>query len=283
MSENIPNKHPGIPDAVLRAMTNPTDVPQKVESKYPTDTIPLPTKGWFYPEGHPLSSGEIEVKQMTAKEEDLLSNQDLIRKGKILDKLLQSLVINKAIKIDDILVPDKNAIFISIRRLAYGDEYPVSVTCPACSTSNRVTINLGSIENKPFSFEKYPKGENSFSFKLPKSGINITYKLLNQTDENAIEAEVTQLKKIHKESSRDLTTRLKYMITSIDGNRDTMAIRKFVDEELVAKDSLELRKFIRDNNPDIDMSFDFVCSNCSHERRLDVPIGISFLWPLLES
>jgi hypothetical protein len=283
MPENVSNRNPSIPDAVLRAMTNPTDVPQKVESKYPTDTIPLPTKGWFYPDGHPLSNGEIELKQMTAKEEDLLSNQDLIRKGKILDKLLESLVVNKAIKINDILVPDKNAIFISIRRLAYGDDYPVSITCPACSASNKVTINLGSIENKPFEFDQYPRGENSFLFKLPKSGITLTYKLLSQIDEDSIEAEIKQLVKMNKESSKHLTTRLKYMITSVDGNGDKMVIRKFVDEGLVAKDSLELRKHIRNNTPDIDMSFDFICDSCSHERRLDIPIGVSFLWPLLES
>lgn len=282
MTENSSSKQIlGVPDAVLKAMS---DTSKKTETKYPTDVIPLPTRGWFYPIGHPLSSGQIELKQMTAKEEDLLANQQLIKNGKVLDKLLESLVINKSIKTEEILIPDKNAIFISIRRLAYGDEYPVNVTCPSlgCSATNKVVVNLSTIENKPFNFDNYPAGENSFIFKLPHSGITLTYKLLNQIDEQSIEAELTQLKKLYKEASKDLTTRFKYIITSIDGNSDKNIIRKFVDEQLMAKDSLALRRQMRETNPDIDLSFDFKCNSCSLERRIDIPIGVSFLWPDIE-
>ena len=269
----------GIPDAVLKAMS---DIPQKSEVKYPTDIIPLPTKGWFYEEGNPLSSGEIELKQMTAKEEDILANIQLRKNGKFLEKLLESLIVNKAIKTEEILIPDKNAIFIAIRRLAYGDEYPITITCPSCSETNKVVVNLSSIENAPFNFDAYPKGENSFEFKLP-SGVTVTYKLLNQIDENNVEAELNQIKKMNKDASKELTTRLKYLLGSIDGNTDRVSIRKFVDEQLMARDSLALRKYMRVNNPDIDFSFDFKCSNCGHERRQDIPMGISFLWPDLES
>jgi phage FluMu protein Com len=254
-----------------------------MENKYPTDVIPLPTKGWFYPEGHPLSSGEIELKQMTAKEEDILANTQLRKNGKFLEKLLESLIVNKSIKQEDILVPDKNAIFLAIRRLAYGDEYPVSITCPSCLEVNRVTINLSTVENKPFDFDSHPKGVNAFDYKLPSSGITVTYKLLNQIDERDTEAELTNFKKLNKDISREYTTRLKYLIIGLDGNADKGAIRKFVDEQLSAKDSLALRKQMRETNPDIDFSFDFVCNNCSHERRQDIPLGLSFLWPDFES
>jgi hypothetical protein len=257
---------------------------QKSETKYPTDIIPLPTKGWFYPENHPLASGEIELKQMTAKEEDILANSQLRKNGKFLEKLLESLIVNKSIKQEDILIPDKNAIFIAIRRLAYGEEYPVTVTCSSCMEPNKVVVNLSTIENRPFNFEPYQKGENSFSFKFPTSGITITYKLLNNIDEKNIEAEMSQMKKLGQETSKELTTRLKYLITSIDGNIDRASIRKFVDsEQLKAKDSLALRKYMRDNNPDIDFSFDFKCNNCGNERRQDIPMGLSFLWPDFES
>lgn len=254
-----------------------------MENKYPTDVIPLPTKGWFYPEGHPLSSGEIELKQMTAKEEDILANTQLRKNGKFLEKLLESLIVNKSIKQEDILVPDKNAIFLAIRRLAYGDEYPVSITCPSCLEVNRVTINLSTVENKPFDFDSHPKGSNGFNFKLPSSGITVTYKLLNQIDEQNAESELTNFKKLNKDISREYTTRLKYLITALDGNTDKGAIRKFVDEQLSAKDSLALRKQMRETNPDIDFSFNFSCNNCSHERRQDIPLGLSFLWPDFES
>jgi len=249
------------------------------ENKYPTDIIPLPTKGWFYPEGHPLTSGEIELKQMSAKEEDILANPQLRKNGKFLEKLLEALIVNKDIKQQEILVPDKNAIFISIRRLAYGDEYPILVTCAACGEQNKVVVNLGLVENKPFAFDNYKKGENSFSFKLPNSGITVTYKLLNQVDEKNVEIELNQLKKISPEASKELTTRLKWVITSLDGNPDKGAIRKFIDDQLRAKDSLALRKHMRETTPDIDFAFDFVCESCGHERRQDIPMGLSFLWP----
>ena len=252
------------------------------ENKYPTDVIPLPTKGWFYPESNPLSSGEVELKQMTAKEEDILANIQLRKSGKFLEKLLESLIVDKSIKQEDILVPDKNAIFIAIRRLSYGDEYPVTVTCPACMEPNKVVVNLSTIENRPFNFDTYTKGENTFTCKLP-CGVTVTYKLQNQVDEKNIEAELNQMKKLNQESSRELTTRLKYLLTSIDGNTDRVSIRKFVDEQLMAKDSLALRRHMRDNNPDIDFSFDFKCTSCGHERRQDIPMGLSFLWPDLES
>jgi hypothetical protein len=266
-----------VPDFVTKAVT---DIPQSRDIiKYPTEIIPLPTKGWFYPEGHILSSGEIEIKQMTAKEEDLLANQELIRKGKVLDKLLESVIVNKAIKLDEILIPDTNAIFIAMRRLAYGDEYDVLIECPRCSAQNKVKIDLSKLSYKPFNFDEYPKGQNNFTFKLPSSGVTITYKLMSKIDEQSIDAELAQIKKISKENTGELTTRLKYLFTSIDGNMDRVGIRRFIEEKMVAKDSLALRKHMREYNPDVDMTFDFKCSECDLERRLDMPLGSSFLFP----
>jgi hypothetical protein len=279
--ETIPIRRATVP--IPDFVANAAAAQKQPETKYPSELIPLPTKGWFYPEGHILSSGEVEVKQMTAKEEDILANQELIKKGKVLDKLIESLLVNKSIVPSEILVPDKNAIFLGIRRLAYGDDYAVSITCPKCDKSNSVKINLGLLNNKPFDFDKHPKGQNAFLFQLPKSGIQVTYKLLNQIDEKSIELELEGLKKTNKESSNELTTRLRYLITSIDGNTDKSAIRKFVDTTLSAMDSLALRKHIKENNPDVDMSFDFKCADCDFERRMDVPMGASFLWPDIDS
>ena len=265
-----------VPDFVTKVAT---DIPQPKDVKYPTETIPLPTKGWFYPESNVLSTGEIEIKQMTAKEEDLLANQELIKKGKVLDKLLESVIVNKAIKLEEVLVPDKNAIFIAMRRLAYGDEYQASVTCPQCESQNKVKINLSELAYKPFNFDNHQKGENSFIFKLPHSGVTITYKLMSGIDEQAINSELAQIKKISKENTGELTTRLKYLLTSVDGNSDRVHIRKFVEESLSARDSLAIRRHIKEYNPDVDMAFDFKCSECEFERRLDMPLGASFLFP----
>ena len=281
-NQKIPIRRPtvNVPDFVAQAATG---VPQPKENKFPTEVIPLPTKGWFYPEGSPLSSGEVELKQMTAREEDILANQELIKKGKVLDKLMESVIVNKAVRIEDILIPDKNAIFVAIRRLAYGDEYSVGITCPNCSAQNKAKINLAELAYKTFNFDACPKGQNSFTFQLPSSGVTITYKLLNQVEESSIDAELAQLKKINKENTGELTTRLKYVIMSIDGNPDRAGIRRFVEEKLSAKDSLALRRHMREHNPDVDMTFNFKCSECELERRLDMPIGASFLWPDIDA
>ena len=265
----------------LRRSTEPTKSTEP--PKYPTDVIPLVTHGWFYEENHPLASGEIEIKQMTAREEDILANQELIRKGKVLDHLLRSLIVNREINIKDILNPDKNAIFIAIRRFAYGDTYSVNLNCPACSKRTQADINLAELAEKPLDLEKFPKGKNSFPFTLPNSKTQITYKLLNQVDEDLLEKELEGLRKINKESAGELTTRLKHIITAVDGDSEPATIRSFVDEQLLAKDSRALREYIRDNTPNIDMTFDFKCNECSLERRLEVPIGASFLWPDFES
>jgi len=267
-----------------KSSTVTTPVPVVEEPKYPSEVIPLPTKGWFYPEGHPLTSGEIEVKQMTAREEDLLSNQELIKKGKVLEKLLETLIVNKNIKLDEILTPDKNAIFMAIRRLAYGDDYAVSITCPSCANQSKVNINLSELQYKSFDFESHQKGSNSFEFKLPNGKV-ITYKILNGSDDTSIDAELNNLKKMVKDGNTpDWSTRLKYIITSVEGNTDKGFIRKFVDSsQLMAKDSFALRKHIRELMPDVDLTFDYKCENCNLERRLDIPMGVSFLWPDFES
>ena len=264
-----------------------TNIPpsQSPQPRYPADIIELPTKGRFYPEGHPLANGEIEIKQITAREEDILANQDLIRKGKVLDRLLQSVLVNKDIDVKDILMPDKNAIFVAIRRLAYTDKYPVTITCPSCGEKTKVDIDLGKLKDKDVVVESFPRGKNEFSFTLPKSQIVITYKILNQRDDDAIEQELVGLRKLSGEDSNAVTTRFKHTITSVNGNSDKEYICKFVDEEFLASDARAFRDHMRNTIPDIDMRFDFKCPNgrCELERRIDIPVGASFLWPDLES
>ena len=249
------------------------------ESKFPTEVINLPSKGWFYPETNPLSSGTLELKMMTAKEEDILTSRNLIQKNIVLDKLLESVVIDKSIKLDDMLICDRNAAFFAIRRLAYGDQYEAKVTCGRCGKENDITIDLGKMDNRPFEFEKYPKGENNFTFKLPVSGVTVTFKLLSKKEESAIDLELQGLTRINKDISKEVTTRLAYLITSVNGDTETSRIRRFVSEEFLSKDSLAFRKHVRDNMPDINSTFDFTCAHCGLERREETPMGVSFFWP----
>lgn len=260
-------------------VSQPVPAQQKMENKFPTEVINLPSKGWFYPADNPLSSGQLELKMMTAKEEDILTSPNLIQKNIVLDKLLESVVINKTISLDDMLICDRNAAFFAIRRLAYGDTYEATLTCGRCGKENAISIDLGKMDNRPFDFEKYPKGENAFTFKLPYSGKTVTFKLLTKKDENLIDQELKGMEKISKDLRREITTRLGHIITALDGNNDRAAIRRFVNEELVSKDSLALRTHLRETMPDIDTTFDFQCTNCNLERKEETPMGVSFFWP----
>ena len=90
-----------------------------MESKYPTETIDLPSGGKLYPQDSPLSSGKIEIKYMTAKEEDILTSANLIKKGVVIDRLLDSIIVTEGVGIDDLILGDKNAIMVAARILAY--------------------------------------------------------------------------------------------------------------------------------------------------------------------
>jgi hypothetical protein len=255
-------------------------VPQLVEQKFPTEVINLPSKGWFYSSDNPLSNGQIELKMMTAKEEDILTSPNLIQKNIVLDKLLEAVVVNKAIALDDMLICDRNAAFFAVRRLAYGDQYDAKLTCGRCGKENSVVIDLAKMDNRPFDFEKYPKGDNSFTFKLPYTGKTVIFKLLTKKDENAIEAELKGLEeKVSKDFRREITTRLGHIIIAVDGVTERAQVRRFVNEQLVSRDSLALRSHLREFMPDIDTTFDFVCQHCSLERKEETPMGVSFFWP----
>jgi hypothetical protein len=233
----------------------------------PTEIVELPSLGLIYPESSPLSSGKIEMKYMTAKEEDILTNQNYINKGIVLDELIKSLIVSD-INYDDLCVGDKNAILIASRILGYGKDYTFMWG------NEEQNIDLTTIENKPLDPKLFKKGVNELPFTLPSTNNVITFKFLTGNDEKKIKAEVEGLKKINKNSSTELSTRLKYMITSINGNRDSKDIRDFVDV-MLARDSRALREYVKEVQPDIDLTF---FPNGSDEKST-IPIGLSFFWP----
>ena len=237
------------------------------EFKIPTEMVDLPSKGLLYPEGNPLAEGKVEMKYMTAKEEDILTNQAYIKQGIVLDKLLQSLIVTK-INYEDLIVGDKNALMVAARVLGYGKDYDFVYDDEPC------TVDLSTIENKPFDESLIKKGTNEFSYTLPNSGNLITFKILTAGDDKKIDAELAGLKKINKDSSPELSTRLKYLITSVNGDREAKTIREFVDNHLLARDSRLLREYIRKVQPDVDLTF---ISNSGEE--VAIPVNLSFFWP----
>jgi len=245
------------------------------EFKIPTEQVTLPSKGLLYPKESPLSKGEIEMKYMTAKEEDILTNTNFIRQGTVIDKLLQALIVTP-IEYGELLVGDKNAILVAARVLGYGKDY--SFKYYDGGIEKEATIDLSKLEDKLLNESLYTKGINEFSFTLPKSGNAVTFKLLTHGDEQKIEAEIKGLQKVNPNSSTDVTTRLKHIITSIEGKREQKDIRDFVDNYLLAPDARALREFYNQVSPDINLVY--IPEDDSYTGEgIAVPISLSFFWP----
>jgi hypothetical protein len=238
--------------------------------KFPTEMVDLPSKGLLYPEGHPLSKGKIEMKYMTAREEDILTNQNYIKQGIVIDKLLQSLIVTK-FDFDDLLIGDKNAIMIAARVLGYGKDYTFNYV------GEEITVDLSELATIDLDETTLEKGVNSFNYVLPHSGTKITFKLLSGKDEKAIEEELKGLKKINKNSSPDLSTRLKYQILSVEGDEDKKTIRDFVDNYFLARDSSSFRSYLKTINPDVKMVFNHLTDN--GEEEVSIPLQVQFFWP----
>jgi hypothetical protein len=239
------------------------------EFKFPTEVVELPSKGLVYPPDHILRSGKVEMKYMTAKEEDILSNQNFISKGIVLDKLLESLTLGK-FDIKDLITGDKNAILVASRVLGYGKDYSFSYD------GTEYNVDLSKLENKPFN-DSLISNKGTFNFTLPNSGILVEFKLLNEKDEEKIKQEIEGLKKINKDSSTDVTTRLKYQIVSVDGKEDKTSIKDFIDNYLLASDSRALRTYIKSVSPDVDLVAKVMINDV--EEDIDIPINLNFFWP----
>ena len=256
-----------------------TDTPKKFE--FPSEVVDLPSQGYFYDPTSPLASGKIDIKYMTAREEDILTSQNLIKKGVVLDRLLEALIVTPGVQLNDILVGDKNAIFVASRILAYGKDYKVKFKDPSNNEDVEDTIDLAKIEPKEFDFEKHDRGSNMFSFELPYSKKNIHWSLLTHRDEQNIDAELKSMKKFskNKHETAEVTTRLKYVIKALDGDEDKSKIKSFVDRDLLARDSLAFREYIKENTPDLDMTFNFESDDTGYTERMTIPLGVDFFYP----
>jgi len=243
------------------------------EQKFPSEVIDLPSEGKLYPEGHPLKDGKIEIKYMTAKEEDILTSQNLIKKGVVIDRLIDSLILTDGVKQDDLVLGDKNAVMVAARILAYGPEYACEVTNPNTGQMITHTFNLADCP-----FKKLSKDitENKFDVELPISKKKITFKLLTGKEEALINEELKASKKIGTDYSPELTTRLRHTVTSVDGDESQATINNFV-QNLLARDSMHLRKEIKKVTPDIELSQEIEIGGES--VKVNIPMTVGFFWP----
>ena len=244
---------------------------QKQKPKFPTENVTLPSKGLLYSKDSPLSKGTIEMKYMTAREEDILTNSNYIENGTVIDKLLQSLIVTN-INYDDLLVGDKNAILVAARILGYGADYEFELN------GEQHQFDLTKVNDKELDKSLVQDGKNEFSYTLPTSKINVTFKFLTHNDENKIAKEIEGLKKLDKMANRNLSTRLKHTILSIDGDYELKNIREFIDNNMLARDSRALRNHIKEIQPDVDLKFE-TTDRAGKLKEQEIPIGVGFFWP----
>ena len=242
------------------------------DNKFASEMIDLPSEGRLYPKEHPCSDGKIEIKYMTAKEEDILTSQNLIKKGIVIDTLLNSLILTEGVTSNDLLVGDKNAVMVAARILAYGPEYVCDIPNSEGGTITQ-TFNLAECP-----FIKLPAGitENKFEVDLPISKKKITFKLLTGKEETIINEELKASKKIGSDVSPELTTRLRHTITSVEGDESQSTINNFV-QNLLARDSMYLRSEIKRVTPDIELSQEVEIEGES--VKVDIPMTVGFFWP----
>lgn len=247
----------------------------------PVEQIPLPSRGILYPKASSLHGREdLQIKAMTAQEEDILMSRALIKEGSVLSHLLKSCIVDKSIDPDDLLTGDRNAILVAIRITGYGGDYRVATTCPSCAKSDTYTFDLAGLGIKRLAVEPVVPGTNEFEFRLPVTGKKVTFKLItarDEIDEAKTRARMQQLFPDAK-NDNDVTRSLERQIVSIDGHRERAPITAFI-KAMPARDSRDLRAYMSKIEPGIDMNVDMKCKFCGGESKVGLPIGAAFFWP----
>ena len=245
---------------------------------FPTEVISLQSEGKCYPSDNPLSSGQIEIKYMTAREEEILTSQNLIKKGVVLDKLFEAIIVDKNVNPDDIILGDKNAIMLATRLLGYGKEYTVEMIDSA-DNKHKVVVDLSTVQTKEIDITTL-NPENTYKFTTPLGKNEIEFRYLTHGDEKAIDIDVKALQKFNKSgTSSELTTRYRYMIKSVDGKTDTKSIVDFINNRFLARDTRAFRDFVKQNQPDMKMEFNYTDPESGEEEVRSIPMGVGFFWP----
>lgn len=262
-----------------------TTAAERVKSDFgleiPVETIPLPSGGKAYPVGSSLHGREtLDIRAMTAREEDILTSKPLLKKGTVITELIRSCLVDKSIEPTELLSGDRNTLMVAIRVTGYGQEYDVDMECaaPDCGQKVKQTFDLAKLPLKRLEIEPVQPGLNMFAFTLPYTKKVVTFKFLTGRDEEELVTMNDRLKKQGMQSDNAVTTNLLYSILSIDGNEDRSKISNFV-KMMPARDSRALREYIRKNEPGITMKQETVCPLCNHSEEVNMPFGASFLWP----
>jgi len=245
----------------------------------PTELVPIPSGGRVYPQGSPLYLKEtVEIRPMTAREEDILTSRALIKKGTVVNELIKSCLVDRSINVSDMLLGDRNALMVAVRITGYGPEYQAEIQCSECQAKNQQTFNLAELPIKRLDVEPALEGANLFEYLLPYTKKKVKFKFTTGRDEEEQSATQEKQKKLGMSTESNVTTSLHNAIISVDGVEDRFKISNFV-KMMPARDSLALRNYIRDNEPGLTMRQDITCPSCGHSEEVNMPLGVTFLWP----
>ena len=256
-----------------------TEYDQMAGFSVPRDYVMLPSKGSIYPPDSPLHNlEEIEVRHLTAADEDILTSRALLRSGKAIDTMLSNVLLNKSININDFISGDKNAILTFLRITGYGPDYDVEVDCPECNETIKHQFDLTKLTMRFLDVDPISAGQNRFEFILP-SGIRIEFKLLNSAEDQKIADEQEKLKRTtNSPLEKNVTTKYKHQIISVDDKEDQTFINNFVDT-MNLRDSRAFRTYLEEVEPDVDMNQEFKCRMCGHSEEVEIPVTVGFFWP----
>jgi len=256
---------------------------EKVKAEFgldiPTELVPLPSSGKVYPPSSPLHNQDVvEIRPMTAREEDILTSRALIKKGTVITELIKACLVDRSINTSDLLVGDRNALMMAVRITGYGPDYTVELECDECSAKNQQTFNLAELPIKKLELDPVAQGQNLFEFLLPQTKKKVFFKFSTGRDEEDASALAEKQKKLGIGNDSTVTTSLLQSIVSIDGIEDRFKISNFV-KHMPARDSLALRKHMRDHEPGVNMKQETVCPACGNTEEVNMPLGVTFLWP----
>jgi hypothetical protein len=255
-----------------------TDANSLLDFVNPTEFVDLPSGGKFYPQNHPLYNVDsIEIKYMTAKETDILTSKTLLKKGVAIDRMLQSIIVDKSIKVQDLIVGDKNAVLIAARKSGFGADYETSVGCRTCGAQQDQSFNLDDVKVKEGRSDVQFTDEGTFFIDLPVSKVQAECKLMTGNDEQVIVRKSEKKKKLKLGESM-LTDLLKTIIVSLNGVTERGVVEKFIDS-MPAKDSNFLRKEYESIKPDVDLSYEVECDSCGATNEVNIPFSTNFFWP----
>ena len=245
----------------------------------PTELVPLPSGGKIYPEGSPLFGKDtLEIRPMTAREEDILTSRALIKKGTVISELIKSCLVDKTIDPTTMIAGDRNALMTSLRITGYGSEYKAEVQCPECKEMSKQAFDLSQLPIKRLETDPAEVGQNLFKFVLPFTKKTVSFKFLDGADENEISKLQERAKKSGSKNSNMVTLRYRYQIQAVDAITDKTKIQMFI-RNMPARDSRALRAYIDSIEPGIEMKSWMECPMCGEESEVRMPLGASFFWP----